>query len=95
VRRVGIEVVQLAALSSRSSKPAPQTQANVYIYRKSVIHASAAGFHVSQDGKEVAKLFNTSCLALHASPGAHKFGIDEGGFTSTRFFDVTPQAAAG
>jgi hypothetical protein len=71
---------------------APAEAAHVYIYRKSAIYASAAAFDVSQDGKEVAKLFNASYLVLPVSPGSHKFGVDERGFTSVKFFEVNAQA---
>jgi hypothetical protein len=71
---------------------APAEAAHVYIYRKGAIYASAAAFNVSQDGKEVAKLFNASYLVLPVSPGPHKFGVDERGFTSAKFFEVNAQA---
>lgn len=76
---------------SKLEATAPDT-ANVYIYRKSAIYASAAAFNVSQDGKEVAKLFNASYLVLRVSPSPHKFGVDERGFTSAKFFEVNAQA---
>jgi hypothetical protein len=76
---------------SKLEAAAPDT-ANVYIYRKSAIYASAAAFNVSQDGKEVAKLYNASYLVLRVSPSPHKFGVDERGFTSAKFFEVNAQA---
>jgi hypothetical protein len=73
-------------------EPVSADAAQVYLYRKSAIYASAAAYDVSHNGKAVGKLFNASYLVLPVTPGEHEFSVDERGLTTVKKFKVKAEA---
>lgn len=65
-------------------EPVSAASAQVYLYHKSAIYASAAAYDVSHNGKAMGKLFNASYAVLPVTPGEHEFSVDERGQERSR-----------
>ncbi len=72
----------------------PSNKAQLYLYRKSALYASAAAYNVANVAtkQELGKLFNASYLVLPLDMGKHVISVDERGFASLKTFEVQAEA---
>lgn len=64
-------------------KEVPKTNAELIVYRKSALFASATAMPVSVDGAQVGELYNASFLELPLPPGRHSIRVTPGPLTQS------------
>lgn len=68
----------------------PPGKAHLYLYRKSALYSSGAGFAVidTRTKRPLGELFNASYLVLPLDPGKHVISVDERAWANVKSFEV-------